>query len=332
MPPGADPASCGLCTDQPGRRPRRADAAHGRLHRRGCSAATPLVARCRPPGGCRAARRACRPPPPAARRSAAVARRRRAAADLAARAYSPPSRVDPATPASCGRSPITCPSWRASSLAVLLLVPARGCWRSRVLVARARAARCRRWPSRSSCWPPCRCGSSTRSTSTRSCCWRWRSSRARRTCAGALGLRRHAPCCVAAFGGLRAQLRGLSRYWIFSRSTTKTSVSFGAIGRWRPRRRRPARAGSRACAGRPCACRRCPCPSRGSPGRCRAGRPNGCAAVPGGVELLAVREGHAHVLHGHRVAVLRGAALALDDVLLDQRVAAASRPASGSPA
>ncbi len=110
----------------------------------------------------------------------------------------------------------------------------------------------------------------------------------------------------------------LSGYWIFCRSTTKTSVSFGGIAGGDP-------CGAVAELGRD---RQLTPTADLHPGHALvpagdhlAGaerEAEGLAAVPGGVELLAVGEVDADVLDADRVARLGGPALALDDVLLDQ--------------
>ena len=254
VPPGADPLSCGLCTDRPGfgrdvltlRTVGFSLALLGAyavvlLGPVGLSPPAP-PAQSGGPDGARRARlagragaRQLRPrrrPAPAARAAAGRDRRRRrsgAAPDLTARVH--PDRPRPGRRrglpvAHLGRAADRCSGRRCSS----------GCsCRSGRRPARCSCgapgrARCRASTWARSCSRRCPWGSSTRSTSTRSCCSPWRSSPGAATFAGAATTQ---ASCSSAWA--RWPTRSASRdepyagYWISTMSITNTSVSFGPI-------------------------------------------------------------------------------------------------------
>ena len=201
VPPGSDPASCGLCTDRPGvgrdaltlrtvgftlallgayaalifgpsllRRRRLWGTLPGRAVRQAAEMFS--CAGDRRPGS-----RSGWPPRPGCSSSA-----------LAARLPGRSSPARRATPATCGSSPTGCRwCWTARCCS--------GCscpwaaWRSICWCAVPAPGRCRRSTWRRSWWRRCRSASSTRSTSTPSCCWRSRCSPGPPTC-GRAGITR----------------------------------------------------------------------------------------------------------------------------------------------
>ena len=196
-PAGGGPLSCGLCTDA------RASAAtcsrcEQSASRWRCSAPTRWWC-----SGRAAARRARAVTVPRSARPIAARRRRGAAPDLAAR-------IHPDRPRPAGRRglPVALsellPTLLGSSLLFWVLVPL-GAAAAALLVWRPGRARCRASTWAASCSRRSPWGSSTRSTSTRSCCSPWPCLRGAPTSQPRRLRRRGA--CLLGLRGLCAELR-----------------------------------------------------------------------------------------------------------------------------
>ena len=256
VPPSADPASCGLCTDRPG---VGRDALTLRtvgftvallgvyaaivLGPATCAphppapqprgAPRPLGARLAGGQGAGGRARGERPQRLPLERVIALA----AAVGVLLLLISPLEYhpVQPGSPGDAGwlwRVADSLPTLLGSSLVFWALVPLGA-------VAAALLARRAGWAALPSVYlaaflrrRSARSGSSTRSTSTRSRCWRWRCSPGRAT-SGPAATTRASRCSCAGLGGLRAQLRRLA-IGFRRMSITNTSVSFGPIAGGEP--------------------------------------------------------------------------------------------------
>ena len=211
VPPGADPLSCGLCADRPGSAARRSRCAPSasRLRcsaptRRWCwDAACGRIAACASCAVRRAGWRAARCAAPAGQALVSVVRARRAApaagarlaliaaAGVAVLLLISPLDYLPITPGRAGDAgwlwsiSDALPELLGSSLLFWVLVPLGAVAARCSCAAPGRVARCRASTWARSCSRRCPWGSSTRSTSTRSCCSPWRCSRGAATFAGA---------------------------------------------------------------------------------------------------------------------------------------------------
>ena len=180
VPPGADPASCGLCTDRPGvgrdaLTLRTVGFTLALLGAYGALIFGPSLLRRRRlwRRDRRSARRSAWPPPPV--RCCSRSRR------------SPTRRSSPArraTPATCGSSP-TGRRWCWTARCCSGCSCPWAAWPSTCWCAARAPGRWRRSTWRRSCWRRCRSASSTRSTSTPSPCWPWRCWPGHPTCARA---------------------------------------------------------------------------------------------------------------------------------------------------